>query len=99
MQRDPEDVRDLAAGIGAPARLNRYAQIVEHIFLSSFRPGMRELPFTREDIERAAADLGIKLPKNLGDVLYSFRYRAALPESITRHAPEGESWIIRPAGR
>lgn len=39
------------------------------------------------------------LPKNLGDVVYSFRYRTILPESVRAQAPEGQEWIIRPAGR
>jgi hypothetical protein len=43
--------------------------------------------------------LGIVLPKNLGDVLYSFRYRTLLPKSITSKAPKGHEWIIRPAGK
>jgi hypothetical protein len=79
--------------------LNRYARIIERIFLSRFRPGMRLVEFEREDIERVASELGIRLPKNLGDVVYSFRYRAMLPESVRSRAPEGEQWIIRPAGR
>lgn len=78
---------------------NRYSRIIEHIFLSKYREGAREVEFSRADIERAAESLGIHLPKNLGDVVYSFRYRADLPASITARAPEGEHWIIRPAGR
>ena len=78
---------------------NRYGQIIERIFLSRYQEGLRDVPFEREDIERVAEELGIKLPKNLGDVIYSFRYRAALPEAIQARASEGEGWIIRPAGR
>ena len=55
--------------------------------------------FEREDIVTFASKLGIDLPKNLGDVIYTFRYRADLPSSILAEAPEGETWIIRPAGR
>jgi hypothetical protein len=43
--------------------------------------------------------LKVDLPKNLGDLIYSFRYRANLPASILNTAPEGESWIIRSTGR
>jgi len=46
-----------------------------------------------------AKALNIKLPKNLGDVLYSFRYRTQLPETITSKAPKGYEWIIRASGR
>ena len=51
------------------------------------------------DLFRVAKKIGIKLPKNLGDVIYSFRYRAELPESVKAKAPSGREWIIRPAGR
>jgi len=43
--------------------------------------------------------LRIKLPKNLGDVIYTFRYRGSLPEVIRAKAPPGSEWIIVPAGR
>jgi hypothetical protein len=78
---------------------NRYAQIIEAIFFKYFHEGEKEVPFDRTDIVQAADDLAVTLPKNLGDVLYSFRYRASLPESILVKAPEGYEWIIRPAGR
>jgi hypothetical protein len=78
---------------------NRYSKLIEAIFFKYYRPGAMEVIFEREDINRAAEELKIKLPKNLGDVLYTFRYRAALPDSIANLAPEGRAWIIRPAGR
>jgi hypothetical protein len=78
---------------------NRYTQIIEAIFSKRYRKGAKEVPFERSDIVEAARDLGIKLPKNLGDVLYSFRYRIQLPESIIKQASPGYHWIIRPAGR
>lgn len=77
---------------------NRYARIIEQIFLSRYQSGAEEVPFEREDIVRVAKKLGIKLPKNLGDVIYSFRYRTPLPESVRSKAPKGKEWIIRPAG-
>jgi hypothetical protein len=80
-------------------RLNRYVQIIERIFLSYYQPGVTDVPFDREDIVRVAAELGIAIPKNLGDVVYSFRYRVPLPETIRSRAPSGQEWIIRPAGR
>lgn len=60
---------------------------------------MREVSFQREEMEQFAAKLKVKLPKNLGDLVYTFRYRALLPDSITRLAGEKEIWIIRPTGR
>ena len=77
---------------------NRYAKIIERVFLSRYKSGAEEILFEREDIVRVAKKLGVKLPKNLGDVIYSFRYRTPLPESVRTRAPKGKEWIIRPAG-
>jgi len=80
------------------SKANRYSQLIEEIFFLHFRPGAVEVPFEREDLVRVAQRLGVRLPKNLGDVIYSFRYRTPLPESVRAKAPEGKEWIIRPAG-
>jgi hypothetical protein len=78
---------------------NRYTQIIERIFLSHYKKGDSEVPFEREDIVRVAHELGVRLPKNLGDVIYSFRYRTQLPKSVTSRAPKNHQWIIRSSGR
>jgi hypothetical protein len=78
---------------------NRYSSIIRGIFLSKFKKGVREIDFERQDIERLARKLRVRLPKNLGDLIYSFRYRAALPEEIQSTAGQSETWIIRAAGR
>lgn len=77
----------------------RYAAIIERIFKSRFKPGLTELEFEREEMVAIARQLRIALPKNLGDLVYSFRYRSALPESIQAEAASGKTWIIRPAGQ
>lgn len=82
-----------------PRPLNRYQRIIEYIFQQRYHPGLREVPFDREELAAAAQALGIESPKNLGDLLYTFRYRSEMPESIRSTAPEGEEWTIRPAGR
>ncbi len=81
------------------ARKQMYASIIEKIFASKFKPGVRQVAFDREDIVAFGNELGIPIPKNLGDLIYSFRYRKAFPEIIQSTAGQGESWIIRPAGR
>ena len=78
---------------------NRYAAIIEAIFHAQYERGERAVDFAREDIVSSASALNISLPKNLGDLIYSFRYRTDLPASILAEAPEGETWIIRSAGR
>lgn len=77
---------------------NRYSRIIERVFFDRYREGAREVAFARDDISRVARKLRIKLPKNIGDLIYSFRYRAMLPESVRAKAPKGETWVIRPAG-
>jgi hypothetical protein len=78
---------------------NRYTKILEAIFVKHFKRGATEIEFERTEFSQVADKLGIVLPKNLGDVLYSFRYRTLLPKSITSKAPKGYEWIIRPAGK
>ena len=77
----------------------RYGRIVERIFAAHYRPGDRQVTFDRAEISAVAKELRIDEPKNLGDVVYSFRYRAVLPAAIAATAPRGEHWIIQPSGR
>lgn len=94
-------VQDGVLTLSEPAvkKLNRYVQIIEKIFASHYTDGARTVEFERDEIATVASELGIKLPKNLGDLLYSFRYRSVLPESIRSKASEGEVWVIRAVGR
>ena len=78
---------------------NRYSAIIEAIFHAKYSSGHRDVAFERDDIATFASRLNIQLPKNLGDLIYNFRYRKDLPTSILNAAPEGETWIIRSAGR
>jgi len=76
-----------------------YVPIIERLFTLHFQPGLTKIPFTREEITQTARELNISLPKNVGDVPYSFRYRAAMPESIRNTAPAGQMWVIKSEGR
>jgi len=78
---------------------NRYQQIIERIFFSHYEEGAHDVEFARDDMVRVATELDIVLPKNLGDVVYSFRYRIDLPKSVQDKAPTGQEWIIQPAKR
>ncbi len=78
---------------------NRYAAIIEKIFFSKYIKGEEEVAFAREDLVRAAKSLCIELPKNLGDVIYSIRYRTDLPQSILKTQPKGKEWVIEGRGR
>ena len=76
------------------AKANTYSQIIEDIFFRYYSDGDSVVHFAREDIVRSAERLDISLPKNLGDVVYSFRHRRPLPEAIIQRAPVGQSWVI-----
>ena len=79
--------------------LNRYEAAIELVFDAHYKPGATEVPFARSDIDDATEALGVKRIANLGDAVYSFRYRRQLPASIRDRAPEGMEWIIRGTGR
>lgn len=92
------DGEDTLAPKKAAAQQN-YGPIIEHIFAKHHTEGALEVPFHRDEIVTSAQELGLKRPSNLGDVLYSFRYRRKLPESVTAKAPPGRQWIIRGKAR
>lgn len=81
------------------AKGQMYGAIVTHIFHDHFSPGVESFQFHREEIVSAAAKLGVELPKNVGDVLYAFRFRRPLPQEIVATAPEGLEWIIELHGK
>jgi hypothetical protein len=78
---------------------NRYSKLIEAIFFAHYRKGTTDFTFQREEIERHAAELKIRLPKNLGDLIYSFRYRVELPEKVQACAPADKEWAIEAAGK
>lgn len=82
-----------------PKKLNRYQALIESVFFDHYADGIVEFEFSRPEIEAKAAQLDIILPRNLGDVLYSVRYRTPLPVRILNTQPVGLEWIIEGAGR
>lgn len=74
---------------------NRYSQLLAWVFKKHHHDGDTQVVWRRDELPTAAAELGIDLPKNLGDVIYSLRYRAPFPKVMTDVAPEGMEWIIR----
>jgi hypothetical protein len=78
---------------------NRYRVIIEKIFFNHWSNDVTEFEFVREEIETVASELAITLPKNVGDLIYSFRFRVPLPEKILNTQPAGLEWIIEGAGK
>jgi hypothetical protein len=73
---------------------SRYDLILEHIFEKHHKPGVDRFEFIREELNEAADSLQLARVLNLGDLLYSYRYRRALPPSIEAAAPAGFEWVI-----
>lgn len=78
---------------------NRYAALIGDIFQAHYSAGVNEFEFNRTEVETTAQKLNIQLPKNIGDAIYSFRYRNELPDAIRTTAKQGYEWLIFPAGR
>ncbi len=81
------------------AVINRYKYLIEQIFFAHWKEGVAEFEFGRNEIEDSARAQGIDIPKNLGDVIYSFRHRVPLPDAILATQPADLEWIIQGAGR
>lgn len=77
---------------------NRYQSLVEKIFLDHYKPGAKEVVFDRAEFVAAAKALKIELPKNIGDVIYSVRYRTPLPPKVVSTQPSGLEWTIEGLG-
>lgn len=80
-------------------KANRYKALIESIFFDHWKSSIAEFEFARVEIKQKADELGIVLPDNIGDVPYTFRYRASLPTKIVDTQPVGLEWIIEGAGR
>lgn len=82
-----------------PKVQNRYSAIIAKVFTNHYGKRGESFEFTRSEFEGVASGLGITLPKNVGDLIYSFRYRNELPASILTTAKDGLEWIIEGTGR
>lgn len=77
---------------------NLYSEIIEWVFFEKRSGEESQIAFERNDLLRAVDSLKVERPKNLGDVVYSFRYRYDLPDSILETQPDQMEWIIEGAG-
>jgi hypothetical protein len=82
----------------APEKSAAYSRIIERIFFRHYKKHAKSVDFNRDEIGQVAKELKLPIPKNLGDVLYSFRYRRPLPETVLATCSEGNEWIIESTG-
>lgn len=74
--------------------MGRYQDIIEHVFNQKYAPGAERVEFSGADILAGADRLGVEKPANIWDLVYSFRHRNELPQSIRDTAPTGQEWVI-----
>jgi hypothetical protein len=84
---------------GQSVETNRYKALIETIFFQHWKKGAKEFEFERKEIKETAERLQIILPDNIGDLVYSIRYRMALPQKVLDTQPVGQEWIVEGAGR
>ncbi len=77
-----------------PKKRALYEDLIVRIFNNHYKKGLDAFEFVRTEIETVAAELGLQLPKNLGDLIYSFRYRKAFPQEIVATEIGKKKWII-----
>ena len=75
-----------------------YDDIITSIFFDRYSEGVSSIRFERVDLANKAQQLGVTTPKNLGDIVYSYKYRKRLPERIIDTAPDGYYWRIKNVG-
>lgn len=78
---------------------NRYAALIESVFLTHYTDGCLEVPFHRDELTSTARRLRVRLPKNLGDAIYAIRYRMPVPPAIAKTQPPGQEWVIEGRGK
>ena len=78
-------------------RITKYDRIISQIF-RTYDDGTASFTFPRTAIAEAADAQGLSAPKNVGDVIYTYRSRRDLPAEIQQRAEAGREWIIRTVG-
>ena len=76
----------------------QYSSIITHVFQQHWKMGVEEFEFHRDELVTAAVVVGVERPDNLGDVIYSFKFRRPLPSEILSTAPKGTTWLHEGAG-
>src|ERR1700688_3106922 len=85
---------EIESGLDMAGKVSRYARIIEAAFQRYWKKGKTEFSFERDELTQVCRELKIEVPKNLGDVIYTFRYRKNLPKSILATQPADRGWLI-----
>jgi hypothetical protein len=77
---------------------SKYDKVIVKVFFSNYAEGSGSVSFDREELAIACKSLNFARIKNLGDIVYSYRFRKELPKEINETAPSGCEWIIAGTG-
>ncbi|WP_026332987.1 hypothetical protein [Thioalkalivibrio sp. ALE20] len=80
-------------------KTGRYDALIEKIFFDHYKPEDNDFTFYRSEVICAAEALDVSLPRNIGDLFYSYRFRKPLPDRIIKTQPEGMEWVIVLSGK
>ena len=84
-----------------------YKNIIVEVFKNHYSRNKTRFIVARSELVAAATKYGLKVTedddeessaKNIGDVIYTFRFRRQFPKDILDTAPAGKMWIIMGAG-
>jgi hypothetical protein len=83
-----------------------YHQIISEVFQRNRKNNATRFEFSRSDLLTVAKQFGIvevegdekTIAKNLGDIVYTYRFRKDFPPTILQAAPKGKMWIITGKG-
>jgi len=76
--------------------VSRYAKIIEAVFQRYWKKGKTEFTFERGELEQVCEKLQIQVPKNLGDVIYTFGIARTCQSRSSRRNPQigaGSFWV------
>jgi len=77
----------------SPDEGTKYDQLLASLFKKKWKPSLKEVPFSKDEVIDAAGALGLRI-KNLADVIYTYRSRRPMPAEIRRTG----NWVIAARG-
>ncbi len=77
----------------------RYDAVVSELFRRHYKTNSKSFDFERSELSEIIQALKLDSIKNIGDILYTYRFRREFPTGIKESATAGLEWAIKLAGR
>ncbi|MDC0706245.1 hypothetical protein [Priestia sp. AB] len=78
--------------------MSKSAKLIKKIFFKYYKENDEIVKFERDDFIKASQEMNTSPPKNIGGVIYQYRYTSPLPKEILNTCKAGENWIIEGDG-